>query len=98
MFISILLKGLPKDYNTFVTLTKFSKDMKELEEITRGLVNFEFDSKNTSSEERALLAKTPIKCYNCGKIGHKQINCRQRRNSNGEQQKTFVLQVWQNGT
>ena len=51
MFISILLKGLPKEYKTFVTMAKFSEDRKDLEEIKRDLVNFEFDLKNTTKEE-----------------------------------------------
>ena len=42
MIISILLKGLPKEYKTFITMAKFSKDRNDLEEIKRDLVNFEF--------------------------------------------------------
>ena len=32
MFVSIILKGLPKEFNTFCTLVKFSKDDKSLNE------------------------------------------------------------------
>ena len=61
MFISIL-KGLPKNYNRFITLAKFSSDKKELQEIKRDLVNFEYASNSISKEESVFLAKTPIKC------------------------------------
>ena len=89
MFIFILLKGLPKEYKTFVTIAKFSKDRKDLEEIKRDLVNFEFDLKNTSEEESTFFARAPVKCYVCGKIGHKQADCRFKKENRSDQQKTF---------
>ena len=35
MFVSIILKGLPKEFNTFCTLVKFRKDDKSLNEIKK---------------------------------------------------------------
>ena len=41
MFISIIMKGLPKEYESFTTLVKFSKEEKGLGEIKRDLINFD---------------------------------------------------------
>ena len=35
LFVSIILKGLPREFNTFCTLVKFSKDDKSLNEIKK---------------------------------------------------------------
>ena len=43
MFVSIILKGLPKEFDTLCTLVKFSKDDKSLNEIKKDLLNFESD-------------------------------------------------------
>ena len=50
MFVSIILKGLPKNFNTFCTLVKFSKDDKSLNEIKKTLLNFESDHRNEKEE------------------------------------------------
>ena len=71
MLISVLLKGLTREYATFVTMVKFSKDKKDLEELKRDLINFEFDNKTNRKEESAFNVGTPIKCFTCGKVGHK---------------------------
>ena len=34
MFISIIMKGLPKEYESFTTLVKFSKEDKGLEKLS----------------------------------------------------------------
>ena len=39
MLILVLLKGLPKQFEAFSTIVKFSRDTKSLDELKRGLVN-----------------------------------------------------------
>ena len=77
----MLLKGLTREYATFVTMVKFSKDKKDLEELKRDLINFEFDNKTNRKEESAFNVRTPIKCFTCGKVGHKSAVCRNRMTS-----------------
>ena len=53
MLISIILKGLPKQFETFSPIAKFSRDEKSLVELKRDLVNF--DSKRQVIEKIMLL-------------------------------------------
>ena len=50
MFTSLLMKGLPMEFDTFVTLVKFSKEEEEkgIEELKKDLINFASDRKNIS--------------------------------------------------
>ena len=70
-------------------MAEFSKDGKDLEKIKRDLVNFEFDPRKTAHDESTFFAKTPVKCYNCGKIGLKQADWRVKKENRLDQQKTF---------
>ena len=47
MLISIILKGLPDDFDNFVANRKFSKAEQNLDSIKRDLVNFQYDIKTT---------------------------------------------------
>ena len=68
LFKSILLKGLPNEFDNFVTLFKYGSDDKSLNELKRDLINFdtkrriESDRKNAS--ESAFITKQK-RCYNC---------------------------------
>ena len=68
---------------------KFNKDRMDLEEIKRDLVNFEFDLENTIKEESTFFATATVKCCVCGNIGHKQADCRFKKENRSDQQKTF---------
>ena len=50
MFISIILKGLPKEYENFETLVNYSKDEKTLEQIKLDLINFDNENVKTETE------------------------------------------------
>ena len=41
MLTSIILKGIPKQFETFSTIAKFSRDEKHLDELKRDLVSFD---------------------------------------------------------
>ena len=43
-FVSVILKGFPKEYEKIATTVKYSKDEKILEEIKRDLINFDNDN------------------------------------------------------
>ena len=55
IFVSIILKGLPKEFNTFCTLVKFSKDDKSLIKIKKNLPKFESDHRNEKEETEHLI-------------------------------------------
>ena len=76
MFVSIILKGLSKEFNTFCTLVKFSKDDKSLNEIRKDLLNFESDHRNEKEEtEHSFISRTKT-CFRCNKTGHIAAHCR----------------------
>ena len=62
MLVSIILKGLPKEYENFATLVKHSKDEKTLEEIKRDLINF--DNENVKTRTESVFLNKERKCFN----------------------------------
>ena len=65
IFVSIILEGLPTEFNTFCTLVKFSKDDKSLNEIKRDLLNFESGHRNGKEEtEYSFISRTKT-CFRC---------------------------------
>ena len=67
-FVSIYLKGLPKEYENFATLVKYNKDEKTVEEIKRVLINF--DNENVKTKTESIFFNKEWKCFNCQKLGH----------------------------
>ena len=71
MFVSILLKGLPREFESFCTLVKYGQD-KTLDEIKRDLINFESEKRNdrnTENSESVFFTKDRT-CFSCHKRGH----------------------------
>ena len=68
MFILIFLEGLPKEYENFTTLVKFSKEEKGLEEFKWDFINF--DHENVQNESESIFYFKKRKCFNCQKVGH----------------------------
>ena len=77
MFASKNLKGLPKEYESFVTLVNYSKDKKTLEEIKRDLINF--DNENVKTKTESVFVNRERKCFNCQKMGHIAKECRPKK-------------------
>ena len=73
MFISILLKGLPNEFETFCALVEFTKETKGLDEVKRDLINFETDRRKPRVEETTFLSRNDVKCHLCGGPGHKSF-------------------------
>ena len=63
MLISIILKGLPKQFETFSTIAKFSRDEKSLDELKRDLVNF--DSERQIIEKKHAFNSENRVCFKC---------------------------------
>ena len=77
MFVSIVLKGLPKEYENFATLVKYSKDEKILDEIERDLINF--DNENVKTKTERVFFNKERKCFNFRKMGHIAKECRLKK-------------------
>ena len=76
MFVSIILKGLPKEFNTFCTSVKVSKDDNILNEIKKNLLNAESDHGDEKEKtEQSFFSRTKP-CFRCNKTGHIAAHCR----------------------
>ena len=51
MFTSILLKGLPNEFDNFVTLVKYGSKDKSLDELKRYLINFDTERRIKSDRK-----------------------------------------------
>ena len=90
--ISIILKGLPKQFETF---SKFSRDEKNLDELKRDLVNFDSE-RQVIEKEHAFNSENRF-CFKCHKRGHVSKECREnlgsRRDSEDEARKFSAMSV-----
>ena len=81
MFVSIILKGLPKEFNALCTLVKFSKDNKNLNEVKKDLLNFECDHRNHRNEndntEHLFISRIKT-CFKCNKTEYIAAHCRSK--------------------
>ena len=77
MFFSILLKGLPREFESFCTLVKYGQD-KTLDEIKRDLINFESEKRNDRNTEKSesVFYTNDRTCFNCHQRGHIAKFCR----------------------
>ena len=89
MFLSILLKGLPKDFETFCALVKFTKRTKSLDEVKRDLINLDTDRRKPRAEETTFLSRNEVKCHLCGGPGQKSFECTQKARTETKQTKSF---------
>ena len=94
MYISIILKGLPKEYENFTTLVKYSKDEKTLAEIKRDLINF--DNENVKTRTESVFFNKERKRFNCQKMGHIAKECRLRKTIH-EQSKASPMKCFKCG-
>ena len=68
MLILIILKELPKQFETFSTIAKFSRDEKNLDDLKRDLVNFDSE-RQVIEKEHAFNSENRV-CFKCHKRGH----------------------------
>ena len=68
MLCSVVLKGLPNSFASFVTVFKFSHEAKTFADLKRDLLNFDSDSCRGQPEQGTN--------FMCGKLGHRQSECR----------------------
>ena len=86
---SLIMKGMPEEFDIYVTLVKFSKEKKGFDELKKGLVNFESDRRNESKynhSESALYSgarQFVVECFKCHQVGHKMSDCKREENRRG---------------
>ena len=78
MSVSIILKGLPKEFNTFCTLVKFSKDDKSSSEIKKDFLKFESDHRNEKEDTEHSFISRIKTCFRCNKTGNIAAYCRSK--------------------
>ena len=85
MVVSILLKELPREFESFCTLVKYGQD-KTLVEIKRDLINFESEKLNDRNTEKSesVFSTSDRTCFNCHKRGHITKFCAQPSEPNKE--------------
>ena len=88
MLCSVVLKGLPNSFESFVIVFKFSHEAKFFADLKRGFLNFDSDSCRSQPEQGTNSHFTKdVKCFKCGKIGHRQSECRAKVS-------VIVLRMW----
>ena len=93
LVIAMMLKGLPSELKSFVTVTTQRRKPHTLSSFKQALRTHEETmkacEKETDSDNVMFLKNQKIKCYGCGKIGHKKSECRNPitylRSSSGKQ-------------
>ena len=80
MFIQIVLKGLPKEYDSVVTLLNYSEKAKTFDETKQMLINYYNDHKTIrgsggSAETDFHAERAAMKCFTYKCTGHRQRDC-----------------------
>ena len=100
LLISMVLKGLPTDYKSFVVLITQSDKVLTFQEFKRSLRNFEetFDEKhydcNSKQNDDSILniksmSISKVICYKCKREGHKVHECRKVSSLNSSDNTPF---------
>ena len=82
MMCSVVLKGLTKEYDSFVTVVNYGSVVKEFANIKRDLINYASDRMKECGENVTALfgghSGTEMRCFLCKQIGHKKTDCPQK--------------------
>ena len=86
MMCSLVLKGLSKEFDSFVTVVNYGGSVKDFSSLKRDLINFASDRKvdvTASSLHVGQSSVSGMKCFQCKKPGHKKADCPERKSSSG---------------
>ena len=91
LLVAMALKGLPPSYSAFATVvTQKDTDMK-FAEFKTALKSYEetekFRNEGSSKRDNVMMnndGNMNLKCYNCGKTGHKKFQCKAMSKGNAE--------------
>lgn len=76
MLCSVVLKGLPRDFASFVTVVNYGNSATTFTSLKRDLLNYSNDiNHNVSSSSFYSGGQSSAKCFTCRKPGHQKANC-----------------------
>ena len=79
MLCSVVFEVLPQQFANFVRVLKYSHELKSFPEFKRNLLSFDSESNlNSMTQGSSLHFSKDVKCFKCGKFGHKQAQCRSK--------------------
>ena len=79
MLCSVVFKGLRQQFANFVTVSKYSHELKSFLDLKRNLLNFDSESNLKCTDQcSSSHFKKDVKCFKCGKFGHKQAQFRSK--------------------
>ena len=92
LLIAMILKGLPSDFQSFVTVTtqrkephnlaSFKEALRTYEETMKACDNSE-ETQAGRSSDNVMTVNAKTKCYNCGKLGHMKYECKTEKRRRG---------------
>lgn len=87
LLIAMILKGLPTEYRSFVTVTTQRREPHDLTSFKMALRTHEETMKACENpSDNVMAVKSSYRCYKCGQLGHKKFECR-AKNETSENKK-----------
>ena len=94
LIIAMILKGLPQEYKSFVTVTTQMKEKHDLASFKSALRNEETAKACGESTENVMAVNNKKKefafrCFGCGEIGHRKSECPVKKSDAGEKRRRW---------
>ena len=82
LLIAMILKGLPTEYQPFVTVTTQRKEPHDITSFKTALRTHEETMKACENpSDNVMTVKSNIKCYKCGQTGHRKFECKSKKHT-----------------
>uniref|UniRef100_A0ABD2XCW1 CCHC-type domain-containing protein n=1 Tax=Trichogramma kaykai TaxID=54128 RepID=A0ABD2XCW1_9HYME len=85
MVITKILMSLPEDYKHFISAWESVQEDQQTP--TNLLARLIVAEERLKSSEKTVALTAKVKCYKCGRVGHKKNECRQNSGSNNHNEK-----------
>ena len=82
LLIAMILKGLPTEYQPFVTVTTQRKEPHDITSFKTALRTHEETMKACENpSDNVMTVKSNVKCYKCGQTGHRKFECKSKKHT-----------------